>query len=60
MNALFVSLVLSFTVLLSVTIGVVTAYSVVTAILYSFSRQSRPLPEPQPVLLTRNAQAGAD
>jgi hypothetical protein len=59
-NALFASLVLSFTVLLAVCFGVLAAYSLVSTILYAFAHQSRPQLQPQPVLLPRNVQAGAD
>jgi hypothetical protein len=60
LNALLVSTVLSFTVLISVSFGVIAAYGVVNAILHLFSTQTRQAAEPQPVLLARNAQAGAD
>ncbi len=60
MNAFYASVILSFTVLLAVTIGILTAYSLVNAILFAFGRQSHPQPQPQPVLMARNAQAGAD
>jgi len=60
LNALLVSTVLSFTVLISVSLGVITAYGVVNGILHLFSTQTRQAAEPQPVLLARNAQAGAD
>jgi hypothetical protein len=58
LNAWVVSLVISLTVLLSVSLGIVAAYGVVNAILFLFAAHTRP--EPQPVLLARNAQAGAD
>jgi hypothetical protein len=59
-NAFYASVILSFTVLLAVGIGILAAYSLVNGILFAFGRQSRPQPQPQPVLLARNAQAGAD
>jgi hypothetical protein len=59
-NAFYASVILSFTVLLSVSIGILAAYSMVNGILFAFGRQSRPQPQPQPVLMARNAQAGAD
>jgi hypothetical protein len=57
-NAFYASIILSFTVLLAVTIGILAAYSVVNGILFAFGRQTQP--QPQPVLMARNAQAGAD
>jgi len=60
LNALLVSTVLSFTVLISVSLGVITAYGVVNGILHLFGSHTQPQAEPQPVLLARNAQAGAD
>jgi hypothetical protein len=60
LNALLVSTVLSFTVLISVSFGVIAAYGVVNGILHLFSTQTHQAAEPQPVLLARNAQAGAD
>lgn len=60
MNAFYVSAILSLTVFLAVAFGILTAYSLVSGILFAFGHQSRPQPQPQPVLLTRNAQAGAD
>ncbi len=60
MNAFYASAILSFTVLLSVAFGILAAYSLVNGILFAFGRQSSPQPQSQPVLLARNAQAGAD
>jgi hypothetical protein len=60
LNALLVSSVLSFTVLISVSLGVIAAYGVVNGILHLFGSHTRLQTEPQPVLLARNAQAGAD
>ena len=60
MNAFYASVILSFTVLLAVAFGIVAAYSLVNGILFAFGRQSEPQPEPRPVLMARNAQAGAD
>ena len=55
-----VSVVVSFTVLMSFSVGVVAAYAMVSGILYAF-RSVQPEPdEAKPVLLARNAQAGAD
>jgi len=59
-NAFYASVILSFTVLLAVVFGIAAAYTVVNGILFAFGRQSRPLPQSQPVLMARNAQAGAD
>ncbi len=59
MNAWVVSLVISLTVLFSVSLGIASAYAVVNGILHLFAAQARPA-DPQPVLLARNAQAGAD
>ena len=58
MNAFYASVILSFTVFLAVAFGIAAAYTLVNGILFAFGRQ--PQPEPQPVLMTRNAQAGAD
>jgi len=58
LNAWVVPFVISLTVLFSVSLGVVTAYAAVNGILLLFAH-SRPA-EAQPVLLARNAQAGAD
>lgn len=58
MNALFALLVLSFTILLALSLGILAAFSMVNTILYAFGHHSHP--EPKPVLLARNAQAGAD
>ncbi|HVO64614.1 MAG TPA: hypothetical protein VMT53_27075 [Terriglobales bacterium] len=61
MNAFYASVILFFTVLLAVTFGIAAAYALVNGMLFAFGRQSRPqLLQPQPVLLARNAQAGAD
>ncbi len=62
MNAFYASLILSFTVLLSVSSGILAAYSLVNGILFAFGRQSQPQQQTQtqPVMLARNAQAGAD
>jgi hypothetical protein len=60
LNALVVSTVLFFTVLISVSLGVIAAYGVVNGILLLFSTQTRQAAQLQPVLLARNAQAGAD
>lgn len=60
MNAFYASIILSFTVVLSLCVGILTAYSLVNGILFAFGRQSHPLPQPQTVLMARNAQAGAD
>lgn len=55
-----VPVVVSFTVLMSFSVGVVAAYAMVSGILYAF-RSVQPEPdEAKPVLLARNAQAGAD
>jgi hypothetical protein len=59
-NAFYASVILSFTVLLSVSFGILAAYSLVNGILFTFGRQPQPRPEPQPVLMARNAHAGAD
>jgi hypothetical protein len=55
-----VSSVLSFTVLASVSLGIMAAYCLVNGILHLFAAQRPAQAEPQPVLLARNAQAGAD
>ena len=55
-----VPFVISLTVLFSVSFGVVAAYGVVTGILHLFAASTRVQPQPQPVLLAHNAQAGAD
>ncbi len=61
MNAFYVSAILSLTVLLALAFGIVAAYTLVNSILFAFGRQSHPRQsQPQPVLLARNAQAGAD
>jgi hypothetical protein len=60
LNALLVSTVLSFTVLISVSLGVIAAYGAVNGILHLFAGQTRQQAQSQPVLLARNAQAGAD
>jgi hypothetical protein len=60
LNALLVSSVLSFTVLASVSLGIMAAYCLVNGILHLFAAQRPAQTEPQPVLLARNAQAGAD
>jgi hypothetical protein len=59
LNAWLVSVVLSFTVLMSVSLGVIAAYGMVSVIFFAF-RTSHAQPEAKPVLLARNAQAGAD
>lgn len=59
LNAWLVSVVLSFTVLTSVSVGVISAYGVVSAILYAF-RSAQAESEAKPVLLAHKAQAGAD
>lgn len=59
MNAFYASVILSFTVLLAVSVGILAAYSLVNGILSAFGRQARPEPQ-APVLMARNAQAGAD
>ena len=60
LNALLVSTVLFITVLMSVSLGIVAAYAMVSGILHLFVAQTHPAAQPQPVLLARNAQAGAD
>jgi hypothetical protein len=60
LNAWVVSTVISLTVLISVSLGVIAAYGVVNGILHLFAGHARLQDETQPVLLTRNAQAGAD
>lgn len=60
MNAFYASVILFCTVLLAVAFGIAAAYSLVNGILFAFGRQSRSEPQPQPVLMARNAQAGAD
>ena len=59
MNAWVVSIVLSLTVVTAVGLGIMAAYGAVNGILYLFANY-RPQLEPKPVLLARNAQAGAD
>jgi predicted outer membrane lipoprotein len=61
-NAFYASTILSFTVLLAVAFGILAAYSLVNGILFAFGRQSQstPVSQAQPVLMARNAQAGAD
>ena len=59
-NAFYASLILSSTVVLAVSFGILAAYSLVNGILFAFGRQSQPQEQPQPVMLARNAQAGAD
>jgi hypothetical protein len=59
-NAFYASVILSLTVILAVTVGILAAYSLVNGILFAFGRQTAPEPQSQPVLLARNAQAGAD
>jgi len=55
-----ISVVLSFTVLISFSVGVIAAYGLVNGILSAF-RSVQPEPdEAKPVLMARNAQAGAD
>jgi hypothetical protein len=60
LNAWVVSIVISITVLISVSFGVITAYAVVNGILHLFAGHARLQAEAQPVLMARNAQAGAD
>jgi hypothetical protein len=59
LNAWVVSVVLSLTVVTAVSFGIVAAYGAVNGILYLFA-SVRPQVEAKPVLLTRNASAGAD
>ena len=54
-----VSVVLSLTVASAVAFGIVAAYGAVNGILYLFA-SVRPQLEPKPVLVARNASAGAD
>jgi hypothetical protein len=59
LNAWTISVVLSFTVLMSFSVGVIASYGLVSGILYAF-RSLQPEPdEAKPVLMARNAQAGA-
>ena len=60
MNAFYISAILFCTVILAVVFGILAAYSLVHGILFAFGRQTRPQPQPQPVLLARNAPAAAD
>ena len=61
MNAFYVSAILSLTVFLAVSFGILAAYTLINAVLATFGRQTRPSEsKPQPVLMARNAQAGAD
>jgi len=59
-NAWMISMVLSFTVLMSFSIGVIAAYALMSVILHAFRSVQTPPEEAKPVLLARNAQAGAD
>jgi hypothetical protein len=59
-NAFFVSIILLCTVIFAVVFGILAAYSLVRGIVFALGRQTRPQPEPQPVLLAPNAQAAAD
>ena len=60
MNAFYISAILFCTVILAVVFGILAAYSLVHGILFAFGRQTCPQPQPQPVLLARNAPAAAD
>ena len=60
LNAWVVSIVISLTVLISVSLGVVAAYGAVNGILLLFAGHTRLQADAQPVLMARNAQAGAD
>lgn len=54
-------MVLSFTVLMSFSVGVIAAYALVSGVLYAFRSVHQTDPdEVKPVLMARNAQAGAD
>jgi nitrate reductase NapE component len=59
LNAWIVFLVLSFTVLTAVSVGIVAAYGAVNWILFAFGTHARPQRAPKPVLVA-HAQAGAD
>jgi hypothetical protein len=59
-NAFYVSAIVSLTVLIAVSFGILAAYTLINGILVAFGRQTRPQLQRQPVLLARNAQAGAD
>jgi hypothetical protein len=60
LSAWVVPFVISLTVLFSVSLGIAAAYGAVTGILHLFAANTRVVAEPQPVLIARNAQAGAD
>ena len=51
MDALFVPVVISFTVLASVAFGILAAYLVVTSILQTFGRTTQAANSPRPVRL---------
>ena len=59
-NAFYVSAILFSTVIFAVVFGILAAYSLVRGILFALGRETRPQPEPQPVLLAPNAHAAAD
>lgn len=52
MDALFVPVVISFTVLASVAFGILAAYLVVTSILQTFGRTTQATHSPRPVRLS--------
>jgi nitrate reductase NapE component len=59
LNAWIAFLVLSFTVLTAVSVGIVAAYCAVSGILFAFGNHAQPQRAPKPVLVA-HAQAGAD
>jgi hypothetical protein len=59
LSAWVVPFVISLTVLFSVSFGIIAAYGAVNGILHLFASHKTAV-EPQPVLMARNAQAGAD
>jgi hypothetical protein len=62
LGGLLVAFVISFTAITVVVMGILTAYAVVTGILYAFAYRSRRRTSaaPAPVLVPSPNQAGAD
>jgi hypothetical protein len=55
LNALLASILLLLTVLVSLSVGVLTSYAALHAVLYAFSSRTR---EPRPALMARAHAAG--
>ena len=58
LGSLSAVLLLSFTVVTVVALGIITAYGLITAILFAFARHSRPVVAPAPALVPSHTHAG--